>query len=444
VESPSPATTDRTRLGRRFAVLWTAQTVSFLGSGTTLVAGPLLVASLTRDPLLISGAAFAQSLPWLLFSLVSGGLVDRLDRRRIMLVVDTVRAAALAVLAASVLADRVGVPLVYAVFFLLGSGDTLVRAAGGAVLPAVVPPHLLERANGRITASAMATSLVSGPLGGVLFTVAAALPFLLDAGSFAVAVVLLLFGLRGSFHGTPPGTGPRRTLAAEIGEGVRWMARHRLLRTLALLMGMLNVTLMAALSILVLLARERLGLNSVGYGLLFTAMAVGGLAGALVGERLIRWLGATVTLRGGLVVETLFHLVVATSRSPWAVGAAFAVFGVHGSLWGIVSTSLRQRLTPPAMLGRVGSTYLFVVAGGNAAGALLGGAVAGAFGLTAPYWVGFVVAALVTAVTWREFDRATIARAYATPPATADTPGGTADVPGAGPTAHDPVTPPLV
>lgn len=410
--TPSPAAH---RLGRRFAVLWTAATVSFLGDGVTLVAGPLLVASLTRNPVLVSGAAFASSLPWLLFSLISGGLVDRLDRRQVMMMVDTVRALAIGVLGLAVLLDHVGIPLVYAVFFLLGTGDTLVRAAAGAIVPDVVPSALLERANGRMAASIMGTGLVSGPLGGALYLIGAALPFLLDAGSFAVAVVLLLFWLRGSFHAAGRSQAPRRALRSEIAEGVRWLARHRLLRTLALLMGLLNVTLMAALSVLVLLARQRLGLDSVGYGLLFTALAVGGLVGALIGERLIRWVTATVTLRGGLIIETLFHLVVATSRNPWVVGVAFAVFGVHGSLWGIVATSVRQRLTPPAMLGRVNSSYLFVVAGGNAIGALLGGAVAKGFGLAAPYWVGFVVAALVTAATWRVFDRRTIGAAYAHP-----------------------------
>jgi predicted MFS family arabinose efflux permease len=94
------------------------------------------------------------------------------------------------------------------------------------------------------------------------------------------------------------------------------------------------------------------------------------------------------------------------------VGAAFAVFGVHGALWTIVNASIQQRLTPPAMLGRVSSAYFFLAAGGNSLGALLGGVVASRFGLTAPYWIGFVVAAGVTAVTWRVFDRETIAAAY--------------------------------
>ncbi|MFI7576009.1 hypothetical protein [Micromonospora sp. NPDC049497] len=166
---------------------------------------------------------------------------------------------------------------------------------------------------------------------------------------------------------------------------------------------------------LVLLAQERLGLGSVGYGLLFTCMAVGGLVGSLLGDRMIAAVTATWTVRIGLVIEAVLHLALAASTSAVVIGVALFTFGVHGALWGIVFSSLRQRLTPPALLGRVGSTTLFLAAGGNCVGALLGGIVATTYGLTAPYWVGFVVAVAVAAATWRVFDRATVARAYADP-----------------------------
>jgi MFS family permease len=397
------------------------------------VAAPLLVASMTSSPLVVSGAVFAFSLPWLLFSLLSGGLVDRLDRRRVMVVVDWIRAAAIGTLGVAVALDRGSVGLLYAVVFLIGTGETLFRAASMSVLPSVVRPEQLERANGRLSgARTVVHDMVAGPLGGLLFATAAATPFLLDAGSFAISAALLSL-LAGTFRASPaaspavpmvtppavpagvePGVAaPRTSLRTEIAVGVRWLLAHRLLRTLAVLMGLLNVTLTAALSILVLLATQRLGLGSVGYGLLFTALAVGGLLGALVGNWLVRRVTASVTLRVGLLIETGFHLTVALSASPIVVGAAFAAFGVHASLWTIVGTSIRQRLTPPEMLGRVNSAYLFIVAGGNAVGALLGGVVATHFGLVAPYWIGFVVAALVTAATWRVFDRRTIAAAYA-------------------------------
>jgi predicted MFS family arabinose efflux permease len=291
------------------------------------------------------------------------------------------------------------------------------RSAGQALLPAIVPRERLERANGWLFGGAMVgQQMVAGPLGGWLFALTAAAPFIANAGTFVVSAVVLSL-LAGSYRAAPAPVEPHavRSVRREVLDGLRWLAHQRLLRTMALLIGLLNVTLTAAIAVLVLLARQRLGLGSVGYGLLFTALAVGGLLGALVGDRLVARFTATWTIRIGLLVETATHLVLATSRSAVVVGVALFLFGVHGALWGMVGNSLRQRLAPPDMLGRVASSTLFVSAGGNCLGAVLGGGLAAAFGLTAPYWVGFVVAAVVTAHTRRVFDRATVAAAYADP-----------------------------
>jgi MFS family permease len=200
-----------------------------------------------------------------------------------------------------------------------------------------------------------------------------------------------------------------------VAEGLRWLLKQRMLRTMAILIGLLNITLAAATAVLVLLAKERLHVGSVGYGSLFTCMAVGSLLGSAFGDRVIRRVTATWTIRIGLIVEALTHLTLALATNVYVVGVVMAAFGIHAALWTIVGTSLRQRLTPEHMLGRVSSATLFISAGGEVVGALLGGAIAGAFGITAPYWVGFVVALIVVATTWRVFDRTTVAAAYAQP-----------------------------
>jgi predicted MFS family arabinose efflux permease len=240
-----------------------------------------------------------------------------------------------------------------------------------------------------------------------------------------VASAVLIALVAGTYRSVPhaaAGTGSGgdearvlRSVRAEIAEGFRWLMGQRLLRMMSILIGLLNVTLTAATAVLVLLARERLGLGSVGYGLLFTALAAGGILGSVVGDRLIKRITATWTIRIGLLIEAGLHLALATSRNAYFIGFALLVFGMHGALWSIVGASLRQRLTPPEMLGRVGSTTLFVAAGGNCVGALHGGVVAAAFGITAPYWIGFTVAIIVSAASWRVFDRATVAQAYAEP-----------------------------
>jgi MFS family permease len=408
-----------TGLGTRFARLWAASTLSALGSGLATVAAPLFVASRTDDPLVVAAASAVAWLPWLLFALPGGVLVDRMDRRRLMIVIDLVRVVALAVLAVAIMSGRAGVALLYAVLFVVNTGEIVFRAASQAVLPTVVPRERLERANGWLNGgTTLMQGMLAGPLGGFLFVLAAGSPFLVNAVTYALSAVLVVL-IGGDFRAVAPaqGGGPRtRSMRAEIVEGCRWLAHQRLLRTMAVLIGLLNVTLTAALAVLVLLASERLRLGSVGYGLLFTSMAAGGVLGAVLGDRLIARFSATWTVRIGLLVEAGLHLALAASRSTAVVGFALFAFGVHGALWNIVSNSLRQRLTPPALQGRVASTTMFVAAGGNCVGALLGGVVAARFGITAPYWVGLVVAIGVAVATWRVFDRATVARAYADPP----------------------------
>ena len=397
-------------LGRAFTGLWSASTTSALGSGLTTVAAPLLVATRSDDPMVVAASFVAAWLPWLLFALPGGVLVDRVDRRRLMLLIDVVRVVALGVLATAVLTGYAGVALLYSVLFIVNAGEVVFRSASQAMVPAVVPRERLERANGLLFGGTMLMQgLLAGPIGGFLFAAAACLPFFVNAGTYAASAALL--GLVGGNYRVEAKPG-KRSVRAEVVEGFRWLMGNRLLRTMACLIGLLNLTLTAATAVLVLLAKERLHLGSVGFGLLFTCMAAGGLVGSVAGERIIAKLSPTWTLRGGLVIEAGTHLALATVDSSVAIGAVLFAFGVHGGLWGIVGSSLRHRLVPAGLLGRVGSTILFIAAGGNCVGALLGGLLAAKFGLTAPYWVGFVVAAIVTAATWRVFDRATIAAAY--------------------------------
>jgi MFS family permease len=398
-------------LDGRFARLWAASTTSALGSGLTTIAAPLFVASRTSNPVVVSVSFAVAWLPWLLFALPGGVLVDRVDRRRLMILIDAVRIVAVGVLAVAILGGWASVALLYAVLFVVNTGEIVFRTASQAMIPAVVPRERLERANGWLTGgSTLMQGMIAGPLAGLLFVVAACIPFFVNAGTYAASAVLI--GLVAGGYRAQASTANSGSVRSEVVGGLRWLMRQRVLRTMAILIGLLNVTLVAAVSMLVLLSKERLHLGSVGYGLLFTCLAVGGVLGSLVGDRLIAWVSATWTIRIGLLIEAAMHLTLAVSRSPYVVGFALFAFAVHGALWGIVGSSLRQRLAPPEMLGRIGSSVLFVAAGGNCVGALLGGVIANTFGITAPYWVGFVVAIIVSAATWRVFDRATIAQVY--------------------------------
>ncbi len=395
------------RLGMNYAKLWTANAVSNIGDGVSMAAGPLLVAALTSSPALVGGAVFVQELPYLLFSLISGAFVDRLDRKRLIVTVNVIRGAVLAVLALTIWSDTASVPILYAAVFLLGTGETLAENAAFSLLPAIVSDDALPRANARMTAAEIVgTRLAAPPFGAFLFVLAMALPFGFDAATFLLAA-LLISRLRLPAASVEPAE-ERGSLRADIVEGVRWLWGHQVLRMLALALALMNATLSGALGILVLYARDRLGLNSVGYGVLLTASAIGGLLGTAAVSRLQLKVRVATLLRVGLIVEAATHLVLALTTTPLVAGLTFLIFGVHTSIWGVLTTSLRQRVVPERLRGRVNSVYFLFSMTGSALGALLGGVIAQLINITAPFWIAFGVMIVITIVVWRPFGRATM------------------------------------
>jgi len=400
-------------LGPEYRKLWSASTISNLGDGVTLTAGPLLAASITRDPVLVAGVAFAQRVPWLLFPLISGALVDRLDRRRVMGYVDAARTALIGALGVAVLLGGASLPLMYAVFFLVGTLETLFDNASQAILPAVVSREQLERANSRLLGAQIVSNQLAGPpLGGLLFSVAVAVPFLLDAGTFAAAAALVL-ALRGRFRPERKEGAPPTTLVAEIGEGLRWLWNHRLIRTLAVMLGVFNMTLAATDAILVLFAQDVLGLGSFGYGVLLTSGAVGGVIGSLMADRIIVWLGSGGALQAAVLISAVVIGAVALTESAFVVWAVFLLIGLTGVVWNVITVSFRQAVVPQEIFGRVNSVYRLLGWGGISVGALLGGLLARSFGLTAPFWFAAAALAIMFLLTLPLVNNRTVAQARA-------------------------------
>ncbi len=401
----------------QFGKLWAATTASNLGDGIWLVAAPLLALTLTRDPVLIAGLAFAQRLPWLLFGLISGALADRLDRRRVMVGVAGVRAAIVGTLTVAVIFDWASMPLLYVVFFLIATGETLFDTSAAALLPALVPKEYLTRANARLSATFTVTNQFIGPpLGGALFAVAAALPFALGAAGLAAASALLST-LRGTFRAERSGETAHPNLRAEIAEGIRWLRAHRLLRTLTVAMAILNLTVVAQVSITVLLAEERLGLGPAGYGALVTAYGVGGVLGGFVAPWVLARIGESQYLRLAIVLETAIPAALALTTSGYVAGAVFVLFGLHAVIWGALISSLQQELTPDRLRGRVRSVNMVLEYGTGAPGALLGGLLASTIGLTAPFWLGAIAGLILIPATWAAFSPRSLTVARAAAPA---------------------------
>jgi MFS family permease len=381
--------------------LWLGFSVSTIGDGVTLTAGPLLVASLTHDPLLVAGALFAQRLPWLLFSLVSGVYVDRLDRRRLIAFVDLTRAVIVGGLAVTIALGGSNIDELYVALFLLGTGETLARTATLALLPSIVGRDGLSRANAQMQGSeVVGAELSAPPFGAFLFVAAAALPFAFDSATFVIAGLLGL-ALRTPRQPQRTAIDPQTSVRADVAEGLRFLWHQPVLRTLAICICLMNVTFEGVMAPFVLYARERLGLGNEGYGLLLAIVAVGSLVGAAFVGRLTARFGASLLLRVGMAIETCTHLVLALTRTPWVAGAMLALFGVHAAVWSVLTVTLRQRLVPDDLLGRVTSAYALFSTGGAAVGALLGGILAHDFGLTAPFWFALVVVGTLTLASTR-------------------------------------------
>ena len=408
--------TDR-KLGRGFGILWSATTVSGLGDGVTQVAGPLLAVSITRSPTLVAGLMVAQQLPWMLLALPSGAMVDRADRRLAMASASIARAVALGVLGGMVFTGHASMPVLYGIFFIVGCAGLVFENASTAVLPALVDRSGLERANGRLqSAATLAKSLVAQPLGAWLFALAAWVPFVLDASGL-VLVVALVAALPALVN-AGPAKGPRITLRASMHEGVRWLLGNRLLRTLALTVAISDVGLGAVFSVFVLVARVRLGVGPLGYGLLLGASAIGGVAGGLLAHRAVSAIGAGWVLRTEMIVEILTYLGFALTRSAIIAAVLLALLGLHLVMFSTVSASLRQSLAPANMIGRVHGAYRLASNGGMLAGAALGGLISSRFGLTAPFWLGFAAMTAVSVAVWGTLNNRDIRTARQSGPAT--------------------------
>jgi len=386
------------RLGRSFRWLLASSWVTNLGDGITLAAGPLLVASQTHNPLAVAMAALLQRLPWLLFGLYAGVVADRLNRRTIVIVTGLARAAILLLLTASILAHRVDIAVVLVALFLYGVCETFGDTTTTTLLPMLVDKPDLGIANSRALTGVIVWNQLAGPpVGAALFAAGMALPFVGESVC-VLAGLVLISRVRLPVHGA---SGRHTRVRDDVREGWRWLWGHAAVRTLAITIFTFNITFGAAWSVLVLYARERLGMGALGFGLITTAMAAGGLLGTASYGWLERRVRLGVIMRGGLIIETLTHLALALTRWGWLALIVFVIFGAHTFIWGTTSTTVRQRAVPAGFQGRVSSVYLTGVVGGIVIGSALGGLVASVWGVAAPFWFAFAGSAVILAVIWR-------------------------------------------
>lgn len=409
-------------MGRDFRWLLASSWTSNVGDGVALAAAPLLIASMTSSPILVAAGAILQFLPWLLFGLHAGAIADRFDRRRLVMFANGARAVVLAALCVFLVTGVADIWIVLAVAFLYGTAEVFVDTAGSTLLPMLVKPADLGIGNARLQAGYLVANQFAGPpLGAFLFAAGTAWPFLLEVVCVSFAVVLIS---RMAQTPVPPrDTDVHPPVHTDIAEGLRWLWRNPPVRMLVLIILVFNITWAAPWGVLVLYATEHLHMGAVGYGALTTASAAGGILATLSFGWLERHVSFATLMRVVLSLEVLMHLAFALTTVGWVALVIMFFFGAYAFVWGTISTTVRQRLVPAELQGRVASVNMVGVFGGMVVGQALGGVIAQVWGLTAPWWFAFVGAALTLLLVWKPISQIVSAKPVAdTEPQSADEP----------------------
>ncbi|MET9295798.1 MFS transporter [Streptomyces sp. NPDC003077] len=379
---------------RRFRRLWSATAASNLADGVLQAATPLVALTLTRDPVAITGITAVQYVPWLLMSIPMGTLADRVDRVLLLRIASLTRAVGVGLLAVGLVGDHVHIAMLYGSALLFGLAETLYDNTSSALVPSIVADHQLERANGRLQATyVVANSFVGPPLGGWLFALAIAAPFALGAAGYAVALGLML--LLPAMRRKRAHEGVTASFGSDLKEGVRGFARSPLLIALCVLLSVGNLASSATYSLLSLTVVERLDATAATYGFVLAGGAVGAFLGGVYGDRISGLTRPGTTLLWTTVVSGLATVSFGLAGHPVALSALMALDGFVVMTQSVVSVSLRARLIPPHMLGRVTAVFRTLSTGASAVGALTGGLLAGALGLSWPFFIaGAIVVAL--------------------------------------------------
>lgn len=369
--------------------LFTSSTVSNLGDGMVVAAGPLLALQLTNDSRLIAAVTFAAMLPWLVLSLPAGVYLDRHDRQKIMYRANLVRGLVFTLIAVSAANDTLNIYLLIAASAVAGVCELFFDMSSQAILPAIVDEESLELANSRLYISQIISNGFIGlPLGAWIFVIAISAPFAVNAVALVIAAILIRSI---KVKNTAIIEQTYAPFSSELKQGLIWLWKHDLLRTLAIMLGIANMCGMFAHAVFVKFVRDELGLGARGFGILLAAISIGSILGGLVGESVSKRLGSTVALITAYVIFGLSDLIPGIFPQIWAVAISGVVMSIAGTIWNVITVSMRQRLIPPELFGRVNSVYRFIGTGTTAIGALIGGQIAYNFGLRATYLASGVI-----------------------------------------------------
>ncbi|MYS78947.1 MFS transporter [Embleya scabrispora] len=427
---------------RNTAVLLAFTLATNLADGITKIALPVLATRSTDSPALISLVSLTLTLPWLLVALPVGVLVDRADRRRLLWLADGLRLLTIGGLIAIVLGGRATLGVLALGGLVLGVAEVIALTATSALIPAIVPRADRERANALITGAETAANEFAGPfVGGLLLAAGTGLALGVTWVAYLAASLLLLL-LTGRFRaagragndsdvtstGTDGGSAASdapeaaapESVAGQIGAGLGFLRRHRLLRTMSLILTVLCASWGGWLALMPLVAHDLMRLSAREYGVVLSALGVGGLLGALVVGRLNRLIGHRRVMLADLVGTFAMMAVPAVTTNLWAVAAAAFVGGLGGTLWSVDARLIGQNLVPEHMMGRYSGAARLLGWGAMPLGAGLIGVLAQWFGVRAAFVVFAIAVAATIPVYLRVVTAERLAPALRVPEPTAD------------------------
>ena len=356
-------------------------------------AAPLLTLALTNDERLIAGVSFCAAIPWLVLSLPAGVYIDRFDRRKLMIAANIIRAVLFGLIAFSAATGTLSIWTFMAILIGVGCCEVIFDMSAQAFLPQIVPDHLLEKANGRLSSLELITNTFIGlPLGAWAFVLAVGVPFGVNAASFALAA-LLVASIRIPSAALPDTSNveQRNSFKADLTEGLQWLWANKLIRTLAIMLGITNMTTMFGDAIFVKYAAVELEVTGRAYGFLLALTSVGSILGGLLGDKIAKRLGIAQSIVYSYFVFGFVGIIYFFLPFVWAVAIAASFMGLAGTTWNVVTVSLRQRVIPTELFGRVNSVYRFIGTGSIGIGALVGGQIAYSTNLRMPFLVAAIV-----------------------------------------------------
>jgi MFS family permease len=392
-------------LGPAFNRLWSASLASNLADGLFKTSALLLAATLTKDPVVISILAAVVMLPWLLFAIPIGGIVDRIDRRLLLASANAVRFLMAAFLAVTVALEIVTIPILYFVAFVIGAAEVLYDTTAQSMIPQVLKTKHLERGNARLEIGAVTVGeFLGAPLSGILFTVAIALPFVLGSAGILVAAVLVLM-IPGNFKkaiATDENNVPTEPTKfwADIRFGIKYLYENKTLLKLVILTASVGMFSAETSSTVVLFLTEELGVEPIWFGFVFVVPAIGAVIGSITAPKVSTRFGRTTVMAYSMISFCLAAVMTGLSPNVFVFALVGLFMSVTVTWWNVLLMSTYHQIIPNELFGRIHGTRRTLVWGLMPIGSLLGGFIA-QFGLRMPYFIAGGIALLIAVASVR-------------------------------------------